>query len=119
MQENSEKISNNIQQANSFKSLLTITGIYIATILAWYFVRVFVFMAILDSSGPTITNIPAYLVLLLTTAYLYVTIIALIIAWFLYYRKSYRNASRVSLIPVAHILLTIVFMIVAFGVSQA
>ena len=105
MQENTAKASNNIQQTKSFKTLLIRTGIYVVTIPVWYFVQLIVFMAILDSSGPTITNVPAYIALLLASAYLYVTAIALIIAWFLYYRESYRNASRVSLIPVANILL--------------
>lgn len=111
MQENTAQASDNIQQTRSFKTLLIKTGIYVITIPVWYFVQLIVFMAILDSSGPTITNVPGYIALLLASAYLYVTTIAVIIAWFLYYTGSYRNASRVSLIPVANILL----MIVAFG----
>ena len=111
MQENTPKTSNTIQQTRSFKTLLIRTGIYVVTIPVCYFVQFIVFMGISESSGPTITKVPGYIALLLASAHLYVTTIALIIAWFLYYRESYRNASRVSLIPVANILL----MIVAFG----
>jgi hypothetical protein len=70
-----------------------------------------VFMAILDSSGPTITNVPGNIALLLASAYLYLTSIALVVAWLLHYRGSYRNASRACLIPFVNIVL----MFVAFG----
>lgn len=110
MQENTAKTGNDSQQEKSFKNLLIKTGIYVVTIPVWYFAQLIVFMTILDSSGPTITNVPGYIALLLASAYLYLILPCSAVAWFLHYRGSYRNASRVSLIPVANILL----MIVAF-----
>ena len=109
MQENTPNIGNDIQRKESFNNLLILTGTYVITILIWHFVQLIFFMAILDPPGPT--NVPGFIALLLASAYLYLSPIALAVGWFLHYRGSYRNALRVSVFPVA----SFVLMIIAFG----